>query len=73
MPTQKHRINLSVPAHVDRALHRLAARDEQSVSTKALDLLTRAIEIEEDEVLSVVATQRESKRGAFVSHQKAWR
>ncbi len=73
MPTQKHRVNLSVPAHLDRALHRLAARDEQSVSTKALDLLTLAIEIEEDEVLSTIATRRESKRAAFISHQKAWR
>jgi uncharacterized protein (DUF2344 family) len=72
MPTHKHRINLSVPAVLDRALHRLAVRDEQPVSSKALELLLRAIELEEDEVLLAVAEQREKKKGKFVSHEKAW-
>lgn len=73
MSTQKHRINLSVPTQLDRALHRLATRDEQSVTTKALDLLTRAVEIEEDEALLAVAERREKKKAKFVSHEKAWR
>lgn len=73
MPTHKHRINLSVSTVLDRALHRLATRDEVPVASKALDLLARAVELEEDEVFLAVAEQREKKKGKFVSHEKAWR
>lgn len=73
MPTTKHRINLSVPAHLDRTLSRLALRDDLSVGTKTLELLTRAIELEEDEALLSVASKRESKSTTFVSHTKAWK
>lgn len=73
MPTNKHRVNLSVPAKLDQALHRLATRDELPVASKALELLTRAIELEEDHVLLTVAEEREIKRGKFLSHQSAWK
>ena len=73
MPTTKHRINLSVPAHLDRMLSRLADRDDLSVGSKALELLTRAIELEEDETLLAVVSKRERTSAAFVSHTKAWK
>lgn len=72
MPTHKHRINLSVPAKLDHALHRLATRDELPVASKALELLTSAIELEEDKVLLTIAEEREIKKGKFLSHEKAW-
>ena len=73
MPTHKHRINLSVPKDLDQALHKLAKRDQLSLSSKALELLRRAIEIEEDEVLLAIAEEREKTKGKFVSHDEAWK
>lgn len=74
MPTTKTRINLSVPDNLDRVLHRLARRDDISVTTKALDLINRAIELEEDEVLLQIAQGRESKKKIkYLSHEKAWK
>lgn len=73
MSVYKHRINLSVSERLDRTLQRLATRDKQPVTTKALDLLTRAVEIEEDDVLLAVALRREKKKVKFVSHEKTWR
>jgi len=61
MPTTKHRINLAVPADMDRTLHELARRDEASVATKTLHLIRRALELEEDLVLQKVAESRERK------------
>jgi len=73
MPTLKHRVNLSVPVELDHALHLLARRDELSVSSKALELLRRAIEIEEDDVLLAITEHRDKKNVTFVSHEKAWK
>ena len=72
MPTHKHRINLTVPADLDQALHKLAKRDQLSLSSKALDLLRRAIEIEEDEALLLVAEEREKEKVKYLSHDQAW-
>ena len=73
MPTLKHRINLTVPDHLDRVLQQLAARDALSVATKTLSLLQRAIEMEEDDALFAIAEERERKPARFVSHKKAWK
>ena len=72
MPTSKQRINLSVPADVSLALKRLAAKEETTVSSKALSLIERALEQEEDIVLQRVAEKRDRKGARFVSHAAAW-
>lgn len=72
MATTKRRVNVSLPKHVDSALHRLAKRDDVPEATKALELIQIAIEIEEDEVLDTIASSRDTKGTAFVGHDKAW-
>ena len=73
MPTLKHRINLSVPEELDKAINLLARRDDMPVASMTIDLLRRAIEIEEDEALLAVAQSREAKKVRFVSHARAWK
>jgi hypothetical protein len=73
MPSTKHRINLTVPADLDRVLQRLAHRDETSISAKTLDLIKRAIEIEEDEKFLTIANQRDKSKGKYVAHTDAWK
>lgn len=73
MPSTKHRINLTVPQNIDDLLQNLATRDHLSVSTKTLDLIKKALEIEEDETLLSIALAREKKSSKFISHAKAWK
>lgn len=57
---------------MNRVLTRLAARDQMSVTTKTLDLVRLAIEIDEDASLLSVAEERERKPFKPVSHTDAW-
>ncbi|OGL66996.1 hypothetical protein A2856_00710 [Candidatus Uhrbacteria bacterium RIFCSPHIGHO2_01_FULL_63_20] len=72
MPTLKQRISLSVPDDVGNVLTRLAKRDQTTVSTKALDLVRFALEIEEDMALGALAQARDGKKAKFVAHDAAW-
>ena len=73
MPTIKNRINLTVPRDLSLVLNRLAVRDDRSVSSKTLELIERALELEEDIVLQKVAENRDRKGVKFISHKSAWR
>ncbi len=68
----KKRINLSVSADIDRVLTKLAERDEVPIATKALELLKKALQIEEDVVLDFLAQQRDTKTARYVPHHKVW-
>lgn len=72
MPTTLPRINLTVPKEINKILFQLAKRDQMSVSTKTLDLLKQAMEVEEDKVWIKIAEEREKKGGRSISHEKAW-
>lgn len=73
MPTSKKRINISLPADIERVLAELAERDDLPQATKAVQLLRLAIETDEDEVLDKIAAKRDSKKSRFVNHEKAWK
>ena len=73
MPTIKSRINLTVPRDLSLVLNRLAVRDDRSVSSKTIELIERALELEEDIVLQKVAENRDRKGVKFISHKSAWR
>ena len=73
MPTIKNRINLTVPRDLSLVLNRLAVRDDRSVSSKTLELIERALELEEDIVLQKVAENRDRKGVKYISHKSAWR
>lgn len=72
MPTIKKRLNLSLPESIDNALTNIASRDGVPTATKALELLTFALEIEEDIVLEGLALVRDEKTNKYVSHEDAW-
>jgi hypothetical protein len=72
MPTLKKRINVSLPEDVERALLVLAKRDDVPQATKALHLITLALEIEEDDIFNALAEKRDAKSAKFVSHVRAW-
>ena len=46
MPTQKARINLSVPDDIHKMVLKLAKRDDVPVAAKTLELLKEALELE---------------------------
>lgn len=72
MPTSKKRLNMSLPEDIKEALTALAKRDDVTPTTKALHLITLALEIEEDDVWNAIAESRDTKDAKFVSHEKAW-
>ncbi len=68
----KQRINISVSDALEKAVGKLARRDQIPQATKAAELLRMAVEIEEDAVWDAVASKRDTKGAKFVSHKKAW-
>lgn len=72
MTTVKKRINLSIGGDVEKMLGMLAKRDSVPQATKAVELLRIALEIEEDQVWTTVASTRDKKGARFISHEKAW-
>lgn len=74
MPTTKTRINVTVPKEVEIAIQCLAKRDETSLSTKTLELIYQALELEEDAVLLKIAEAREkfAKRSDYLTHEEVW-
>jgi hypothetical protein len=72
MATTKRRVNISLPAHTDIALKKLAKRDDVPDATKALELINLALEIEEDELLESIAAKRDTEDAVYVSHEEAW-
>jgi len=73
MPTIKNRVNLTVDPEIFAALGLLAKRRKKSLSTISIDLIEKALELEEDLYFSAVSDKRliESK-GKRISHKKAW-
>jgi hypothetical protein len=72
MPSKKQRINLSVPSEINVAIKTLAKRDEISATTKALELLEKGLQIEEDDIWEALAGSRDKKGAQYISHEKAW-
>lgn len=72
MATSKKRINISLPKDIELVLGYLAERDDVPQATKAIHLLKVAIEIDEDDVLNEIASERDKKGAKFISHKDAW-
>ena len=73
MPTNKARINITLPEYTRTALIKLARRDGMPQATKAASLLETALEMEEDMVWDTLAKRRDTKNAQFVSDDKAWK
>ena len=73
MPTTKKRINISLAPATEQLLSSIAKRDNVPEATKAAALLDIALEIEEDDVLGLMADARDTKDTKYVSHVNAWK
>ena len=73
MPTAKHRISLSPDDRTHASLTALAKRRGQPLASVSLDLLVRALELEEDVHFSRVADTRVAQNEVRVSHAQAWK
>ncbi len=73
MPTTKHRVTLSPDARVNSALETLAKRRGKPVATISLELIERALELEEDLHFARVADARLEQHEARISHKDAWK
>jgi hypothetical protein len=67
-------INIPVSDRVNKAIEILAKRDDTSVSTKALELIQTALELEEDAGLLMIVEEREksTKKSDYLSHEEVW-
>jgi len=74
MATTKHRINISISKNTRDALQKLARRDEVPEATKAVHLLTLALEIEEDRFFEQLANERLKNKAHFIpDSDSAWK
>lgn len=74
MPTKKKRINLSLPEHLAVFLESISVRDDVPQATKAVELLEKALEIEEDEYFAAIADERASDDDAdYISQEEFWK
>lgn len=65
-------MNISLSAPLENILAKLAKRDQVPQATKAAELIRIGVEIEEDEIFDIIASERDKKSVKFVSHKKAW-
>ncbi len=72
MPTKKKRLNLTLPHDTAIFLEKMALRDDVSQSAKALELIEKALEIEEDAYFSAIADERVEKTTKWLSHEEFW-
>ena len=73
MPTAKKRINITVDDEMYEALESLSQKKQKSVSGTSLELLEKAIELEEDFHFSQKADERLSRKEKRIPHNKAWK
>jgi len=72
MPTNKKRLNITLPKTIDLVLQKTAKRDNVPIATKAVHLLAFALETEEDIYWDKVASKRDNKQAKFISHDEVW-
>jgi predicted DNA-binding protein len=73
MTTLNPRINITVPAEIAGILSAKASRQHASLSRIALELISLAIEHDEDVYFSKIAEEVEAKNKKWHSHKAAWK
>lgn len=73
MPTTKPRINVTISPDVEAGLKILAKRDRVPVASKAAELLSFALAIEEDQALIALAESRDTADAKYIPHDKFWK
>ena len=73
MPTTKKRINLTLSSELDEALSFISKRDKEPKAKKALQLISLALELEEDRILSEKAAKRDVKGAKYYTQEEVWK
>lgn len=73
MATTKKRLNITLSPDLERAISKIAKRDQVPQATKIAELVTRALVLEEDFVWDMLAKERDIKGTKFIPHTKAWK
>jgi len=73
MATTKKRLNVTLNTELEKAISKVAKRDNVPEATKAAELLEMAILIEEDIVWDIFAKKREKESKEYISHDTAWK
>jgi predicted DNA-binding protein len=73
MPTTKHRISITPGDALYAALESLSRRRKQALSSVSLELIERALELEEDAHFSRVADERLARKEKRGSQDRAWK
>jgi len=73
MPTAKHRISITPSEALYEALDNLSRRRKRALSSISLELIERALELEEDAHFSRVADERLERGEKRVTHARAWK
>lgn len=60
MPTLHKRLNITLRPDLEKALSKIAKRDNMPEATKAADLIRMALEIEEDTAFTSLAKERDT-------------
>lgn len=72
MPTSKKRLNICLSKSTAIFLEKLSVRDDVAQATKVVQLLEKALEMEEDEYFAAEGDARASKSHRTVSHDAFW-
>lgn len=58
---------------MESILRHAAKRDKMSISSKAVELIRFALELEEDLYFGKIAEKRAKEKVTYISHERAWR
>ncbi|MFW5853595.1 MAG: hypothetical protein ACOCU8_03165 [Patescibacteria group bacterium] len=73
MATIKKRLNITLSPEMERAIAYLAEKESMPQARKISELLKLAIELEEDDLLNSLATDRDKKKDHYITHKTAWK
>ncbi|MDH4466622.1 MAG: ribbon-helix-helix domain-containing protein [Bacteriovoracaceae bacterium] len=72
MGTVKQRVNITLDDEIYTALKNLSLKTKKSISGLGLELIEKALEMNEDIYFSRKADERLKKKEKKISHEKAW-
>jgi predicted DNA-binding protein len=73
MPTKKPRVNITLEPSEEMLLSSMAKKEHISVSSLVKELISEALELREDWLLSEIADKRDKPGKKRISHKDAWK
>ena len=73
MPTKNPRLNVVLDTELYEIVEKISKQEDKSMSVVAKELITDALEKNEDMALSEMVMKREAKSKKTIPHDKAWK